>query len=384
MTDVLIFGDTVRHATLRHEIPLGIGDEFLYLEANGKRAAVVSVLERDRVEQLGLGLELIAPEELGADDLLAQGLTYAQVQVELALRAAQRLGVKDATVPPEFPVALADRLRGEGIALAPDAAFFDARRRIKNELELAGIRRAQAAAEAGMGSAATLLREARPGAKQGDPLTLPDGEELTAERLRAAIREACANAGAPATADTIVAPGAQSCSGHESGHGPLLTGLPIVIDLWPGDEESGCHADMTRTFVVGDVDPRTAEQHALARESLENVRAAAKPGITGRALWELSCEPFERAGHPTQRTKESGTVLDHGFYHGLGHGVGLEVHEGPALGRSGREDLVAGDVVAVEPGSYEKETGGVRLEDLLLITPDGCETLTDFPYELTP
>jgi Xaa-Pro aminopeptidase len=131
MTDVLIYGDTVRDATLRHEIPLGIGDAFLYLEAGGKRAAVVSVLERDRVEQLGLGIELIGPEELGADDLLAQGLPRSQVEVELAVRAAQRLGIKRATVPPAFLLAIADRLREAEISLVPDAAFFAARRRIK-------------------------------------------------------------------------------------------------------------------------------------------------------------------------------------------------------------------------------------------------------------
>ena len=384
MTDVLIYGDTVRDAALRHEIPLGIGDPFLYLETNGTRAAVVSVLERDRVEELGLGIELITPEELGMDELLARGTTWAQLGIDLSLRAAQRLGVTSATVPPGFPVAHADRMRAEGIELKPDAALFEARRRVKSEHELAGIRRAQVAAEAGMAAAAALLREATPGKAQGDPLTLADSEELTAERLRNAIREACANAGAPAPPDTIVAPGSQSASGHESGRGPLLTGLPIVIDLWPCDEVSGCHADMTRTFVVGEIDPRTAEQHALSSESLEAVRKAARPGVTGRSLWELSCEAFERAGIATQRTKQPGVVLDHGFYHGLGHGVGLEVHEEPSLGRTGNAELVAGDVVAVEPGTYEHEIGGVRLEDLLLITAGGSETLTDFPYDLTP
>jgi Xaa-Pro aminopeptidase len=83
------------------------------------------------------------------------------------------------------------------------------------------------------------------------------------------------------------------------------------------------------------------------------------------------------------RTKEQGTVLSEGYYHGLGHGVGLEVHERPNLGRSD-ERLIAGDVVTVEPGCYRQGFGGVRLEDLLLVTEDGCEVLTDFPYDLSP
>ena len=109
-----------------------------------------------------------------------------------------------------------------------------------------------------------------------------------------------------------------------------------------------------------------------------------RPGVLGRDLHGIACDVFEAAGHPTQRTKAKGEALRDGFNHSLGHGVGLMVHEEPPLGRAGNEPLVPGDVVAVEPGTYRHGYGGVRLEDLLLITPDGCEVLTDFPYDLTP
>ena len=114
------------------------------------------------------------------------------------------------------------------------------------------------------------------------------------------------------------------------------------------------------------------------------MKAAARPGVSGKDLYDIACDVFEAAGHPTQRSKADGEVLNEGFYHSLGHGVGLEVHEYPALGRSGAEPLVPGDVIAVEPGTYRQGYGGVRLEDLLLITPDGCEVLTSFPYDLKP
>jgi Xaa-Pro aminopeptidase len=176
-----------------------------------------------------------------------------------------------------------------------------------------------------------------------------------------------------------------SGGGHDPGSGPLPADLPITIDLWPQDEETGCWADMTRSFVVGTVSPEVATLRDVVRDALETVRAAARPGITGRELYDLAAGVVERAGHPTQRTAEPGQTLRHGFYFGLGHGVGLDVHEAPGLGLSGSEPLVAGDVIAIEPGiEGVPGIGGVRYEDLLLVTDAGCETLTDFPYELTP
>jgi Xaa-Pro aminopeptidase len=136
---------------------------------------------------------------------------------------------------------------------------------------------------------------------------------------------------------------------------------------------------MTRTFVAGRLSEQVAGLRDVVREALEAARRAARPGITGRALYDV----VERAGHPTQRTRERGQPLTHGFYFGLGHGVGLEVHEAPSLGLAGDETLVAGDVVAIEPGIEGLEgIGGVRFEDLLLITEHGSETLTRYSYDL--
>ena len=127
-----------------------------------------------------------------------------------------------------------------------------------------------------------------------------------------------------------------------------------------------------------------ASWHELSRTALERVCAEVRPGVTGRELFATACDVFEAAGEPTQRTKAEGESLRDGFFHSLGHGVGLEIHEEPALGRTGADPLVPGDVVAVEPGCYRHGYGGVRLEDLVLVTEDGCERLPDFPYELEP
>jgi Xaa-Pro aminopeptidase len=157
-----------------------------------------------------------------------------------------------------------------------------------------------------------------------------------------------------------------------------------VIDLWPRDDASACSADMTRTFVVGDVPDAVADWHRLCKQALDRALTDIRPGVTARSIYDGACDIFEAAGYPTQRTKPAGEPLQDGFYHSLGHGIGLEVHEQPLLGMSGHEQLVAGEVLAVEPGLYRHGFGGCRLEDLVLVTDDGAENLTSFPYDLAP
>jgi Xaa-Pro aminopeptidase len=380
MPPILIYGDTERSAAMRHEVPLGIGDPFLYLELDGRRIVLTNVLERDRIARIMPEAELLLPEHLGLFELIAEGMSRDDAGLEVVARVAAEVGLREAVVPPELPVAVADRLRADGITLTVDRTAFELRRRAKSAAELAGIRRAQRAAEHGLRAAAALLREA----DDVDGTLHHGGEPLTAERVRAAVRDACAAHGAPAPADIMVV-SAWSGGGHDSGAGPLPAHLPIEIDLWPQDEQTGCWADMTRTFVVGEVSDAVATLRDVVRDAIEQVRAAARPGITGRALYDIAADVVEAAGHPTQRTRKPGETLQHGFYFGLGHGVGLEVHEAPGLGLAGTDELIAGDVIAVEPGIEGLEgIGGVRLEDLLLITEDGCETLTDYPYDLTP
>jgi Xaa-Pro aminopeptidase len=354
-------------ADLFHAVPLDILDPFLYAEIDDRRFAVNGVLERDRIA--ALGIEVIDPFELGMDELLNAGVGFLEAELECDLRACRQIGMEHAIVPPDFPLAWADRLREERIELRIDADTFDLRRRRKTDSQLAGIRRAQVAADAAMTVAARLIRE------------LPAG--LSCEQVRVAMQEICAEHAAELPDSAIVAHGAQSAVGHEEGSGPIEHGEVVLVDIWPRDKVSRCWADMTRTFVAGGAAPpaELQEYWQLTRASLESVTAAIRPGAVCRDLHALSCEPFEAAGKPTARTKPENSVLEEGYYHGLGHGVGLEVHERPNLGRSD-ERLIAGDVVTVEPGCYRPGFGGCRLEDLLLVTEDGCEVLTDFPYEL--
>lgn len=379
MPNVLIYGDTFRSPELRHEVPLGVPDPFLYIEKDGVKHIAIGSMEIPRLADLGL-FELHSFEGYGSDELIAQGMSYGELRQEIPLRAVDALGITSAAVPETFPIWLADSLRAAGVELTVDGELFDDRRRVKNDQELAGMRRAQRAAEAGMDAARDLLRRA---AQNGGDTLEVDGEPLTVERVKIAMNEAFVRNGATAE-DFIVAPGAQGAVGHDMGSGPIRAGVPIVIDVWPRDNESFVYSDMTRTFVVGDIPGEVAEWHRLTKQALDQAIADIKAGADGRAVYDGTCEIFEAAGKPTQRTKKPGTSLADGFFHGLGHGVGLEVHEAPGMGLAAKNELRAGDVVTVEPGLYRQGYGGVRLEDLVLVTENGAENLTEYPYDLQP
>jgi Xaa-Pro aminopeptidase len=380
--DVLVYGDTRTSPALRHEVPVSIGDPFLYLESGDRRAVLTNTLEDERIARAAPDLERLLEEKLGRDELIGSGRSPGEIDRELCFRAVEAFGIKQAVVPPEFPIALGDRLREAGVELTPDERLFVDRRRHKSTAEMAGIRRAAEAAVAAMTEAAAMLRAAQ---IHGDRLLL-DGDQLTAEVVRERIREVCARAGAPAPADIMVKPmGPNPAGGHEPGAGPLPAHLPIEIDLWPFDEHSGCWADMTRAFVRGEISDPIAEIHALVLDAHERACAAVRPGVRGADLYGIACDVFEAAGHRTGRSKAPGEILREGFFFGLGHGVGLEVHEAPPLGRSGHSPLIVGDVIAVEPGTSVMAIGGTRVEDLLVVTDDGSERLTgSFPYGLVP
>ena len=382
MGTVLLFGDTERSPAIRHEIPLAIIDPLLFCEIDGRKVILTSQLEQTRIAAVLPEAEILDYFDFGAKELREQGLSHPAVEREVAARVAAHLGLRQAAVPGDFSVALADRLRTEGIALDVDDDTISSRRRAKAGRELEGIRRAQRAAEAGMSAAEAMLARAEPG---DDGRLYLDGRELHSEHVREALRAACLNHGAPCPPVVMVA-SVWSGFGHEPGSGPLPAGLPIQVDLWPQDEDSTCWADMTRTFIVGRPAPGhaelIAEQEQLVRAALEDAVAAVRPGVTGRELFDATCDRFEAAGYRTQRTGP-GEDPHEGFQFSLGHGVGLEVHEAPSLGLAG-EVIVVGDVLALEPGLWDRRIGGVRFEDLVLVTEDGAERLTEYHYELTP
>ena len=281
-------------------------------------------------------------------------------------------------MPSTFPLLVADHLRANGIEVTADREQFVRRRRVKNEAELAGIRRAQRAAEAAMDAARELLRSAE---RQNGSLLL-DGEQLTCERLKLAVEQAFTANGAFAD-EFIVSHGAQTAVGHDMGSGPILPDEPICLDLFPRDRDSGCFADMTRVFVVGEPSDELLEWHKLCKEALDRSAAAAKPGspapTCSRSPATSSRSTATRRCARSSPARCSRTASTTRSATGSGSRC---TRSRRSAARPG--ELVAGDVIAVEPGLYRHGIGGCRLEDLVLVTENGPEVLTDYPYDLEP
>lgn len=383
MAGLLLFGDTARSAALRHEIPAEIIDDLLFAEVDGKRFVLSWTFERDRVKQARPDAEVLDFFSFGYRELVKNGMSLLEAEREVVTRAVRQIGIDKALIPGEFPVGVADALRASGVELRIDDDAFELRRRAKSADELEGVRAAQRAADAAMGAAGELLSAAEP--TEDGWLSL-ENDVLTAEHVRSTLRAVCSDRGALCPPDVIVRSARQGY-GHDPGSGPLVAGLPIVIDIWPRDEASACWADMTRTFLVGAPESghatAIAERTEVVMRALETARAWIRPGVSAREPFDLVCKVLEEGGYLTQRTATRPDETE-GFQFALGHGVGLEVHEPPLLGLEGKETLVTGDVIAIEPGLWDKDVGEIRFEDLVLVTENGCETLTNFPYGLTP
>jgi Xaa-Pro aminopeptidase len=262
------------------------------------------------------------------------------------VRMVRSLGLRSALVPSTFPTLIADALRADGVELVVDPAHFADRRRVKSEAELAGVRAAQRAVDAALARIAGLLRESEPSGGG----RVHDGAPLTCELLQATAIGVFGEHGCRGD-DLIVAHGPQAADGHDPGSGQIENDDVVLCDLFPQHVESACFADTTRTFAVGEPAEELVAWHADCLGALELAVESVRPGIDGRELHEVVCRFFEERGHPTRLSAPDGEPLRDGFFHSLGHGVGLRVHEPPAIGLVG-QPLVAGDVIALEPGLH--------------------------------
>ncbi len=364
----LFYADTYRSASLMHCSGFLAPDPFLFLERGAERILVASALEAGRARKESRATAVRELNEFGFEELVSSGFPAESAKAEVAARFLVGLGVGAVAVPRDFPVFLADFLRERGVVVRV-ATGLEARRRRKRDDEIAAIEEAQRAAEAAFDRAVAALRVAAVAADRTLVLA-----PLTAERLVSIIETTFLERGCRGDG-TIAARGTQAADPHAVGTGTYRAGEAIVMDLFPQHRRTRYFSDMSRTVCRGEPPAEIVRMYGAVLGAQEAGIAAIRPGVTGRTVHEAVEDSLYDAGYATLREGQRRDGVAR-FIHGTGHGLGLAIHEEPSLGRAGNEPLEVGDVVTVEPGLYDPRIGGVRLEDVVVVTADGCHNLT--------
>lgn len=344
-------------------------DAFIFLKERGKRTLVLSDLEIDRARKQAQADEFVSYSALERE---VQGNRRKSPAYEKVLsHFLRKRGVRSALVPANFPLGFAQELAASKIRLRTTNELFWPEREAKTDEELKLMRRALQITEAGMARAMEVLGASKPGA--GKKLAW-SGKTLTSEILRAEIDSAILRAGG-LPANTIVAGGDQACDPHDRGSGPLKANSLIILDIFPRDAKSGYFGDMTRTVVRGRASEEQRKLWQTVREGQELALRKMKPGVDGLNLHNEVKQYFTNHGFPTE--VRGGRQV--GFFHGTGHGLGLEIHEFP---RFQKTIFKVGQVLTVEPGLYYPGLGGARIEDVAVVTKSGNRLISRFEKRL--
>lgn len=370
--NLLIVADSEHDANMLYAVGLFVPDPFIYLRLRGRDTIVMSDLEIDRARRDAPHCRVL-PLSKYQEQLRGAGVkSPGHAQVIAAILRQRK--IPRVLVPTDFPLGLALELKRLRIRVAAARGGFFPQRELKQPAEIKKISAALMMAEVGMSEAMQVLRAAKIGR---DRRLFHHNVPLTSERLRSVIDCAILQASGLA-ANTIVAGGKQGCDPHERGFGPLRANEPIIIDIFPRSQKTGYFGDITRTVVRG----RASEAVRRLYDTVQRGQAVGfkkvRAGTATRDVHRAVVEFFQQQGYQTGR--RNGRM--EGFFHGTGHGLGLEIHEAPRMGEFSKGKLAAGHVVTVEPGLYYPDIGGVRLEDVALVTRNGARNLTRFEKQL--
>lgn len=373
--DGYLLHDASANADVRYLSGFDAPDPFVTLYQPGTTSLLVSELEYGRARTESRADVVARYSEYDYQDRVAEHGRHEGAIRTVAAFLDDR-GVEGLLVPKRFPFGTAEGLRDRGLTvdLEVDGVLGEIRA-VKHPAEIEHVRETQAINQRAMAVAESMIARA----EIADGTLVLEGEPLTSERVKQAIElELLENR--TALDETIVAGGEQSADPHDRGSGPLPANEPIIVDIFPKHKETRYFGDLTRTFVRGEPTDEVAKRYAVTREAYEAALGAVEPGVSGEAVHDVACDVIEEAGYATLRSDPGAET---GFIHGTGHGVGLEVHEGPRIAPGG-ETLEPGHVITIEPGLYDPVHGGVRIEDLVVVTEDGYENLTDYPVDITP
>ncbi len=365
---ILLVGDSESNQTMYYKTHFLAGDPFIYFETGGKSMVVVSGMEGGRASKESCVDETRTFDDFGYRELVRELQNRTKAFAILIQRVAAEAGTGPITIEPTFPVAYADALRSCGTDLIIDPDLYVLERRQKTAEEIGAIEESQRATERALRGAVEIISRC----ENHHGVLHYDGIPLTSERLRGEIEIALTREGMD-PGSPIVAGGRGSADPHWLGAGPLRWGEAIVLDVFPRSKSSRYFADMTRTVVKGRPGDLLQRMYRATESALDAALAEIRPGANGREIHAAAEAVFSDAGF-------SGEGSGPRFVHGTGHGVGLNIHEQPSLGALDVA-LLEGDVLTVEPGLYDAQTGGVRIEDMVVVTADGFRNLTQYPRQ---
>ncbi len=365
--NILIVADSDHDANMLYAVGMFAPDPFIFFRFEGVCHIVVSDLEIDRARKQARHCRVISYAQC-AEKVRGRAKNPGMAAIISLLMRERK--IRKIFVPANFPFALARELRNYKVKVRVKKGGIFPQRQFKSADEVKKVSAALMMAEVGLAEGMQALKTAKIGR---DRKLTYHGVPLTSEKLRAVIDIAIIQAGGLAS-HTIVAGGRQGCDPHECGHGPLRAHEPIILDVFPRSQKTGYFGDITRTVVKGrasDAVRRLYDTVARGQEiAFEKIRCDARGAEMHKAVQSY----FEKEGYKTG--KKNGRMQ--GFFHGTGHGVGMEIHESPRIGATSKDVLQAGHIVTVEPGLYYPGIGGVRLEDMVSVTPQGARNLTKF------
>ncbi len=368
------------NSALYHRIRFLVGDPVAYVQIPAAEGRLKSILilrdiEMDRARRFARADEVACPGDFAPAGGLSGDRETATAQA--AAECLRRAGVTQVVADRTLPLIFAEVVRHAGIGVECDMAIGVADRRRKDAEELEHVRQAQQATEQIIERTCRLIARAE---ARGDGVLLDEGRPLTSERIRAMINHWFIDLGY-VNPPSIVAGGPIGADCHDLGHGELRTGEPVIVDIFPRNETTLYYGDCTRSVVHGDVPDEVLRMHAAVREAKRAGMAAARVGVTGEDVHKATIAAILKHGYKTGLPPADAPDDYCAMTHGTGHGVGLECHEPPLLDFKGPE-LIEGELVTIEPGLYRRGVGGVRVEDIVLIHADRCETLNKLPEGL--
>jgi Xaa-Pro aminopeptidase len=340
-------------------------DPFIFFEHSGAKYIVMSDLEIDRAKEQA-DVDRVLSLSHYQSELKKNGI-QVPATADVLERIFREKEIDRVAVPANFPTLLADELRARNFVLEVRKDPFFPEREKKRADEVKKIRDSLRAAGLGLEAGIQTLRKAK---ISRDRYLYIGGARLTSERLKTAVNTAIMAQGW-VPSHTIISSGDQCCDPHHEGSGPIKAHTSIIFDIFPRSQKTGYFGDLSRTVVRGRASERLKEAYATVQAGQEVAYRAIRHGADGREIHQKILALFEQRGFPTG--KIDGRMQ--GFFHGTGHGLGLDIHEPPRISPSAAT-LRAGHVVTVEPGLYYIGMGGVRLEDVVLVTKTGNQKLT--------